>query len=92
MDVLTLELPIFLLSTIAGALVAASSFAKRSRPLVLDICGPAKMIGRFAAARAERILAQSTSPSASCVAGASVGHVTARSSKRASSKSDGKLR
>jgi hypothetical protein len=76
----------------AGAPVAASSFANRSRPPVLDICGPATIIGRFAAVRAERILAQSASPSAWGTAGPSSGHATALSSNRASSKSDGKLK
>ena len=77
----------------AGAPVAASSFANRSRPLAFDICGPAMMIGRFAARECgENFFGAVRTPSASCVAGPSVGHVTALSSIRASSKSDGKLK
>jgi len=67
--------------------LAASSFANRSRPFAFDICGPAKMIGRFARRGGEN-------PGAVRVAKRLgrcrpvVGHVTALSSNRASSKSD----
>ena len=77
--------------TIAGAPVAASSSASNLRPARLDNCGLAKMSGRSAAASEERILAQSASPSAARAIGLASGHLTALSSMRASSRSDGRL-
>ncbi len=76
----------------AGACVAASSRASSARPLTLESCGPAKMIGRAAAAMAASTASATESGSAGADDARASGHTIALLSTRSSSRSDGRLR
>ena len=76
----------------AGVFVAASSRANSARPLTPESCGPAKMIGRAAAAIAASIASATAVGSVGMADARTSGHTMALLSTRSSSRSDGRLK